>query len=146
MLNLVSDGAARQRKSASDRILLPARPLALNWQECAEVCLERTFMKSASLQLPSLSRWSFGFMPHGWVQTEFPPDVRFGSKADICAAKRHVRFAPNSDRKADSRKWSCLLYTREQTYAVQHSMSALGQKRTSANKAQRPPCNGLAEI
>src|SRR5262245_9325246 len=24
-------------------------------------------------------------------------DVRFGPKADICAAKRHVRFAPNSD-------------------------------------------------
>jgi hypothetical protein len=24
--------------------------------------------------------------------------VRFGSKADICGAKRHVRFAPNSDR------------------------------------------------
>ncbi len=27
-------------------------------------------------------------------------DVRFGSKADICAAKRHVRFAPNSDRES----------------------------------------------
>jgi hypothetical protein len=25
--------------------------------------------------------------------------VRFGSKADICAATTHVRFAPNSDRK-----------------------------------------------
>ena len=25
-----------------------------------------------------------------------PADVRFGSKADICSAKRHVRFAPNS--------------------------------------------------
>jgi len=24
------------------------------------------------------------------------PDVRFGSKADICAAKRHVRFTPES--------------------------------------------------
>jgi len=23
--------------------------------------------------------------------------VRFGSKADICSAKRHVRFTPNSD-------------------------------------------------
>ena len=23
-------------------------------------------------------------------------DVRFGSKADICSAKRHVRFTPNS--------------------------------------------------
>jgi hypothetical protein len=25
-------------------------------------------------------------------------DVRFGSLADMCAAKSHVRFAPNSDR------------------------------------------------
>jgi len=25
-------------------------------------------------------------------------NVRFGSQADICSAKRHVRFAPNSDR------------------------------------------------
>jgi len=24
------------------------------------------------------------------------PDVRFGSKADICGAQRHVRFTPNS--------------------------------------------------
>src|SRR5262249_55866620 len=27
-------------------------------------------------------------------------DVRFGSKADICAAKSDVRFAPNSDRES----------------------------------------------
>jgi hypothetical protein len=27
-------------------------------------------------------------------------DVRFGSKADVCGAKRHVRFTPNSDRKS----------------------------------------------
>src|SRR5690242_11313513 len=27
-------------------------------------------------------------------------DVRFGSKADICAAKRRVRFTPNSDRES----------------------------------------------
>jgi hypothetical protein len=27
-------------------------------------------------------------------------DVRFGSKADICAATSHVRFAPNSDRES----------------------------------------------
>src|SRR5262245_53240506 len=29
-------------------------------------------------------------------------DVRFGSKADICGAKRHVRFTPNSDRESGS--------------------------------------------
>src|SRR5262249_62005934 len=28
-------------------------------------------------------------------------DVRFGSRADICAAKSDVRFALNSDRKSD---------------------------------------------
>jgi hypothetical protein len=27
-------------------------------------------------------------------------DVRFGSLADICSAKGHVRFAPNSDRES----------------------------------------------
>src|SRR5262249_27228297 len=27
-------------------------------------------------------------------------DVRLWSKADICSAKRHVRFAPNSDRES----------------------------------------------
>ena len=27
-------------------------------------------------------------------------DVRFGSLADMCGAKGHVRFAPNSDRKS----------------------------------------------
>ena len=27
-------------------------------------------------------------------------DVRFGSLADICAAKGHVRFTPNSDRES----------------------------------------------
>jgi hypothetical protein len=28
------------------------------------------------------------------------PNVRFGEKADICAAKSDVRFTPNSDRKS----------------------------------------------
>jgi hypothetical protein len=31
-------------------------------------------------------------------------DVRFGSKADICAAKSHVRFAPKTTAKADSKR------------------------------------------
>src|SRR5262245_23740396 len=30
-----------------------------------------------------------------------PTDVRFGSSADICGAKRHVRFTPESDIKRD---------------------------------------------
>jgi hypothetical protein len=28
-------------------------------------------------------------------------NVRFGSKADMCAAKRHVCFTPNSDRESE---------------------------------------------
>jgi hypothetical protein len=59
-------------------------------------------------------------------------DVRFGSKADICAAISHVRFTPNSDRKSRHvpRKWSCPLCPSKRTCAVQQLMSALGQKRT----------------
>jgi hypothetical protein len=30
------------------------------------------------------------------ISLEGPIDVRFGSKADICNANRHVRFTPNS--------------------------------------------------
>jgi hypothetical protein len=36
----------------------------------------------------------------GGEREMFRPDVRFGSKVDICSAKGHVRFAPNSDRKS----------------------------------------------
>src|SRR5262249_9718357 len=32
---------------------------------------------------------------------EIGSHVRFGSKADICSAKGHVRFTPNSDIKCD---------------------------------------------
>src|SRR5262249_28800976 len=37
--------------------------------------------------------------------------VRFGSKADMCAAKRHVCFTPNSDRESENSAkghvWRC---------------------------------------
>jgi len=39
----------------------------------------------------------------GFVPIERPirkGDVRFASQADICSAKRHVRFTPNSDRES----------------------------------------------
>src|SRR5262245_63971248 len=32
-----------------------------------------------------------------------PSNVRFGSKADMCSATRHVRFTPNSDCKSRHR-------------------------------------------
>jgi len=54
-------------------------------------------------------------------------DVRFGSKADICAAKSDVRFTPIATEKADIRKRSCPLYPRKRTCAVQSRMSALRQ-------------------
>ena len=31
------------------------------------------------------------------TQTSGCADVRFGSKADMCSAKRHVRFVPRAD-------------------------------------------------
>jgi hypothetical protein len=37
-------------------------------------------------------------MAHNRPQAVTKLDVRFGSLADICSAKGHVRFAPNSDR------------------------------------------------
>src|SRR5262245_3248983 len=36
------------------------------------------------------------------------PDCRFGSKADMCGALPHVRFAPESDTKCDI--WECPLW------------------------------------
>jgi len=36
-------------------------------------------------------------LAHNRVQILVNPDVRFGSKADMCVAKSHVRFTPNSD-------------------------------------------------
>jgi len=41
------------------------------------------------------------------------PHVRFGSKADICSAKRHVRFAYESDIKCD--KMECPLWPKADT-------------------------------
>jgi hypothetical protein len=70
---------------------------------------------------------------------EAAPDVRFGSKADICAAKSDVCFAPNSDRESGfpandhvrftpnsgrvRRKLSCLLLGQKQTL-VAHSITS----------------------
>ena len=38
------------------------------------------------------------------IATETTLHVRFGSKADMCAAKGHVRFTPESDIKCDTAK------------------------------------------
>jgi hypothetical protein len=49
------------------------------------------------------------------VYCNYQADVRFGSEADVGAAKRDVRFAPNSNRKSRHapRKRSCPLYPPE---------------------------------
>ena len=63
------------------------------------------------------------------------PDVRFGSKADICTAKRHVRFTPNSDRESGLPKKFMSAYPRKRTCALRLGMSAMGQKRTCQAKS-----------
>src|SRR5262249_21705758 len=57
-------------------------------------------------------------------------NVRFGSLADICAAKNHVRFTPDSDRKSGLPQPAVAALPRKPTCASQKVMSALGQKRT----------------
>jgi hypothetical protein len=54
----------------------------------------RLLFWAVSLPPPKLRR---GHSINPWWYSEGPPtDVRFGSKADRCSAKRHVRFAPES--------------------------------------------------
>ena len=45
-----------------------------------------------------LSAWPG--MPHPMFLTPSPENVRFGSKTDMCGAKRYVRLAPESDRES----------------------------------------------
>ena len=46
-----------------------------------------------------------------------PPDVRFGSEADICVAKSDVRFTPNSDRKSRHAANGCVRFNpRKRTF------------------------------
>ena len=46
-------------------------------------------------------------------------NVRFGSKADMCAAKRHVRFTPSSDRESGHAAMVMSALPRARTCAVQ---------------------------
>src|SRR5262249_42201520 len=58
-------------------------------------------------------------------------DVRFGSKADICSAKRHVRFTPNSDRESEF---------------PQRAMSALPPKADMCSAADHVRFGPIADI
>ena len=64
------------------------------------------------------------------VQHTQRADVRFGSLADICSAKGHVRFTPNSDRKSGFPHKVMSALPPKRTCAVQLGMSAKGQKQT----------------
>jgi len=48
-------------------------------------------------------------------------NVRFGSKADICSAKRHVRFTPNSDVDCDTGE--CPLWAKSR-HPTNHSITS----------------------
>ena len=54
---------------------------------------------------------------------EHEHDVRFGSKADMCSAKGHVRFTPESDIKCDI--WGCPLWVKNGMSALPTFMLAL---------------------
>jgi hypothetical protein len=55
-----------------------------------------------------------------------PAHVRFGSKADMCNAKRHVRFTPESDQASDvSGAWSTLTLARPVAAFVPAEMRAV---------------------
>jgi hypothetical protein len=45
---------------------------------------------------PTTMRSSSGTHAPVYLDCKRAPNVRFGSKADICSAKRHVRFTPSS--------------------------------------------------
>jgi hypothetical protein len=60
--------------------------------------------------------------------------VRFGSLADICNAKRYVRFTPNNDRKSRHLKNIMSAFTAESGHVRCTSSCPLrGQKRTFQN-------------
>jgi len=54
------------------------------------------------------------------------PDVRFGSKADICSATGHVRFAPNSDRESGFPQTVMSALPLKANMCVHVEMSAMG--------------------
>jgi hypothetical protein len=73
---------------------------------------------------------------------EISADVRFGSLADICSAKRHVRFTPNSDtdcvfrhvRFTPRKRHSVVRYLG--SYALNNAVSG-GLIRLSGNRSSR---------
>src|SRR5262245_8687631 len=63
------------------------------------------------------------------------PMSALGQKQTYAVQNAVSDLDPIATAKADMRKWSCPLYPRKRTCAVQLKMSALGQKRTLARPA-----------
>jgi hypothetical protein len=60
-----------------------------------------------------------------------------GQKQTYAPQQAMSALYPIATAKADMPQWSCPLYPKKQTCAVQLGMSALGQKRTSAQPTKR---------
>src|SRR4029453_10386151 len=75
--------------------------------------------------------------------------VRIGSKADMCAAKRHVRFTPNSDRKGEFPQRAMSALPPKADMCGARADVRFGPKadirRLRAQK-ERPPCGGLSKV
>src|SRR5215471_677791 len=63
------------------------------------------------------------------VRSGKPPRVRFGSEADICAAKSHVRFAPESGHVRRKRQYPLWANSR-------HGRASFGHQTVRLNTAQ----------
>src|SRR5215831_12080211 len=61
---------------------------------CIEISSSKHCRETTQISVPE----ELDYRPFSFKSTQEDNDVRFGSKADICSAKRHVRFTPNSDR------------------------------------------------
>src|SRR5262249_31430900 len=64
---------------------------------CIEISSSKHCRETTQISVPE----ELDYRPFSFKSTQEDNDVRFGSKADICGAKRHVRFTPNSDRESE---------------------------------------------
>src|SRR5262245_3461548 len=82
------------------RTLSPCCACAVNGHAAAEPAI--TLMKSRrrTVTLRSEVKHDASFQS----LSDWGGDVRFGSKADMCVAKRHVRFTPNRDHESGHRQ------------------------------------------
>ena len=82
-------------------------PLVAPRIECKRACTQLSSL-FASIGQRQIAFLSANFQPICDMQAQ--RDVRFGSKADTCNAKRYVRFTPNSDRESGIPAKACPLY------------------------------------